>query len=272
MSSKLFTITVLALVALIVYLFVSAPPLLAEKSTVGETIPIEQVLSVIAAENDIVRALYTKEIVGAGLNAGLAFDERWQDQNVEAGPLPALFLRAMAASLEKNPVRLGLFLGSDFPINASNHFDGRQTEAFQLIKETQEPPLFYAADTQLHTAMFADLAVVQACVTCHNQHPDSPKQDWKMGDVMGATTWTYPKALISRDEMAELLLALRKASRDSYAAYLEKTQTFSKPPQIGAKWPRDGYYLPTADLFMEEVARRSSPHTLDAILSGGNVQ
>jgi PAS domain S-box-containing protein len=24
-----------------------------------------------------------------------------------------------------------------------------------------------------------------ACVTCHNQHPDSPKRDWKLGDVRG---------------------------------------------------------------------------------------
>ncbi|MFN7898569.1 MAG: DUF3365 domain-containing protein [Synechococcaceae cyanobacterium] len=25
----------------------------------------------------------------------------------------------------------------------------------------------------------------QACVTCHNSHPDSPKRDWKVGDVRG---------------------------------------------------------------------------------------
>ncbi|MFM7267893.1 MAG: PAS domain-containing protein [Cyanobium sp.] len=25
----------------------------------------------------------------------------------------------------------------------------------------------------------------QACITCHNAHPDSPKRDWKLGDVRG---------------------------------------------------------------------------------------
>ncbi|TIU12957.1 MAG: DUF3365 domain-containing protein, partial [Mesorhizobium sp.] len=25
----------------------------------------------------------------------------------------------------------------------------------------------------------------QVCVTCHNSHPDSPKTDWKVGDVRG---------------------------------------------------------------------------------------
>ena len=24
-----------------------------------------------------------------------------------------------------------------------------------------------------------------ACVSCHNTHPDSPKRDWKVGDVRG---------------------------------------------------------------------------------------
>ncbi len=24
-----------------------------------------------------------------------------------------------------------------------------------------------------------------ACVTCHNAHPESPKHDWKVGDVRG---------------------------------------------------------------------------------------
>ena len=25
----------------------------------------------------------------------------------------------------------------------------------------------------------------QVCVSCHNSHPDSPKRDWKVGDVRG---------------------------------------------------------------------------------------
>jgi hypothetical protein len=35
-------------------------------------------------------------------------------------------------------------------------------------------------------AVYADLAVTQACIGCHNAHPDSPKRDFKLNDVMGA--------------------------------------------------------------------------------------
>ena len=51
--------------------------------------------------------------------------------------------------------------------------------------------------------MFPDLASVKPCVTCHNQHPDTPKADWVLGDVMGATTWSYPKANVTMDEFTE---------------------------------------------------------------------
>jgi len=55
------------------------------------------------------RAIWTKEIVGEGKKAGLKFDEHWRDADLEAGPLPALFLRETAKSMERSPLRLSLF-------------------------------------------------------------------------------------------------------------------------------------------------------------------
>ena len=195
------------------------------------------------------------------------FDEDWRDRGVEAGPLPALFLRETAASLEKNRVRLNLFLGSDFPINDANRFDDIQKEKFELLKQTQEPQFFYSEDIQLYTAMFPDLAIVQPCITCHNAHEESPKNDWKLGDIMGATTWSYPNQSVTLDELMTMLAALRKGFRDAYTAYLAKVENFSDLPEVGNKWPKDGYYLPSTDVFMEEASRRASAHTLEAILS-----
>ena len=34
-------------------------------------------------------------------------------------------------------------------------------------------------------AVYPDRAVAQACIDCHNSHPDSPKQNFKINDVMG---------------------------------------------------------------------------------------
>ena len=80
---------------------------------------VADILTLVAEENDVTRTLYTKAIVGAGKKQGLKFDEDWQDDDVEAGPLPALFLRGISSDIRKSDVPLGLYLGSDFP---NRHF------------------------------------------------------------------------------------------------------------------------------------------------------
>ncbi|MGQ0792710.1 MAG: c-type heme family protein [Deltaproteobacteria bacterium] len=266
MRGKSFTVIALLLIAAIVYLFAEAPAPLPDGEAVGEKIPIEMVFAIAQAQNAAVRALWTKEIVGEGQKAGFKFNEDWREAGVEAGPLPALFLRATAASLEKNPVRLSLFLGSDFPINQSNAFTGSQLKPFEGIRKDGTPQFFYSEDTRLYTGMFSDLAQVEPCVTCHNEHKDSPKKDWKIGDVMGATTWLYPKAMVSSDELLVILAAIEAGFREAYSEYLEKAKTFSAPPEIGNKWPRDGYFLPSADAFIQEARARYSPGTLASLL------
>ena len=42
------------------------------------------------------------------------------------------------------------------------------------------------------TAVYPDIAVSKACVTCHNDHLDSPKKDFKIGDTMGGLVIRIP--------------------------------------------------------------------------------
>jgi hypothetical protein len=268
-ANKMFTVFIALSGMLIVYLFATAPaPLPGQNGKRSEAqVRVAQLLEICAAENDVVRKLYTKEIVGKGKEAGLSFDEKWRERGVDAGPLPALFLRETAKSLEKNPVRLGLFLGSDFPISQANLFEGRQARMFQQMRRDKQPRHFFVEDLSLYTAMFPDLAVAPACVSCHNEHPNTKKKDWKLGDVMGATTWTFPRASLSVNETLEVLAALRQGFRDAYTAYVEKSQTFQRPPIIGNEWPKGGYHLPTPEVFMKEVERRASPTSMRQLLA-----
>ena len=271
MTKHSYWLTLLALIALIVYLFVEAPAPLPEKAkTVGKTHSVETVFKVVAAENDAVRTLWTGEIVGKGKKAGLDFSEEWRDNRIQAGPLPALFLREAASALEKHVIRLSLFLGSDYPINPSNLFKGQQKTAFEAIKKNHQPQFFYTKDTGLHTAMFPDYSSVQPCVSCHNDHPDSPKTDWKINDVMGATTWSYPDAEVTLDQLMAIIKALRGGFRTAYNGYLEKVATFDNPPEIGERWPQEGYYLPSLEFFMAEFERRASPTTVALLLETGD--
>lgn len=267
MKNKAFLLATLALLSLSIYLFVEAPqPLLDGKTGEDRTIAVNRLLDIVAKENNAVRALYTKEIVAAGKEAGLNFSEDWREASVEAGPLPALFLREASKSLEKNAVPLSLFLGSDFPIAASNAFKGIQVEKFALIKQSFKPEYFYATDIKRYTAMYPDYAVSKACVDCHNKHPDSPKKDWQIQDVMGATTWLYPDEYVTSGELIKAVAAVREAFKTAYQTYLDKVKTFKSPPVIGEKWPRDGYYLPSLEIFMQEFDSRASSATVTALI------
>lgn len=230
---------------------------------------VDEVLEMVSKENDVTRTLYTKAIVGKGKLQGMKFDEDWRKDDVEAGPLPALFLRGVATSIKKGPVPLGLYLGSDFPVNKANKFEGQQAELFKDIKETQEPKFFYDESQELHTAMFADLASAQACVTCHNDHPQTTKTDWKLGDVMGATTWQYPKDSLTYSGAIEVLNAYSKGTVDIYMEYLDEIAAFksSEKPVIGDKWPSEGNYLPSPEVFLDSVRKLSSYDTMKTLIA-----
>ena len=42
------------------------------------------------------------------------------------------------------------------------------------------------------TAIYPDRASLTSCADCHNRHPDSPRRDFKTGDVMGALVIRVP--------------------------------------------------------------------------------
>jgi len=42
------------------------------------------------------------------------------------------------------------------------------------------------------TAIYPDVAVAPACINCHNDHPDSPRRDFEIGQVMGGVVLRIP--------------------------------------------------------------------------------
>lgn len=271
MNHKAMILSCLSLIVLGIYLFVQAPPPLPDKSVSTErSIDVRQLMHIVANENNAVRSLYTKEIVTAGKNSGLAFSEDWLQPEVEAGPLPALFLRESSKHLEKDPVPLSLFLGSDYPISQANAFSDIQLDNFKKLKSTLQPQFFYAEDIQRFVGMYPDYAVADACVNCHNEHKDSPKKDWKLGDLMGATTWLYSEKKVPLSKAIAIVSALRSAFKNAYAAYVDKARNFTRPPEIADKWPKDGYFLPSVEVFMHEYQNRSSGQSLELLIDALN--
>lgn len=259
----------LVLICLTVYFFVSAPaelPKQGQSAAGSQTLSIESLFQAVNTVNAHARQIYTSEIVGAGKQVGLKFGEDWKEEGVEKGPLPALFLRELASELEKLPEPLGLYLGSDEPINPSNLFKGDTARDYQTVVATREP-VFAELAGYGSIAMFPDLASAPACVSCHNEHVDSPKKDWKLNDVMGATTWTWPRSTTTAEEMRQIVRVEIEALGDAYQNYLDKAAGFANPPLVGQDWPRSGrYVLPSREVYLSEVLKASGSEAFLAFL------
>jgi len=256
-------------VLLAIYLFVSAPTELPDGPPVGTAMPAETALALLDAESAAIRTLYTREIVGEGGRRGLAFSESWKKEGVAAGPLPALLLRDTSQRLQGRAPELGLFLGSDFPLVKENLFTGAQAALYQEVKRTLQPRSYYDATLRRTTSMFPDRASSEACVNCHNEHPNSPKRDWVLNEPMGATTWSYAGRQVSPEAMLRMVGALRASALDAYGAYLRKVARFEPQarPEIGGRWPRDGFYLPDEETFRRALEAQTSGATLERLLA-----
>ena len=138
------------------------------------------------------RKVYTRDIVQRLSNkeAVVTASEHFKDE--KGLPLPAQMFRFAAEELLDESGETGDFwlaLRALTPINeAMGPITPVEEQGLQQVKANPKEP-FYAEENffgqQSFVAIYADVASVEACVSCHNSHPKSPRNDFKLGDVMG---------------------------------------------------------------------------------------
>jgi hypothetical protein len=125
----------------------------------------------------------------------------------------------------------------------------------------------------------ADIASVDACVQCHNNHPKSPKRDFQKGDVMGGIVVSLPvepfrKAGQKESEHQKRELALmRQAARTTIAQALSTRKVYAKAlmskakSEVSAIVPATDYEtvtggVPTPETFIHRISDvvEQSPH------------
>src|SRR5262245_8654778 len=137
------------------------------------------------------RTYYTKNVVGKLKADGLAVtpnDSRFRD--APGGiPLPATFVKEITETINKTG-HYKADLVSASPINkAKGPRTPFEREALaRLARDPKTPARSVISDAGGSRLVYvtADVAQAQACVSCHNAHPESPRRDFAVGDVMGA--------------------------------------------------------------------------------------
>ncbi len=157
--------------------------------TTAINLPMDTVADYIHAVIEADRDLYTRDVVERMQAKGIVVaSENWEEMNTL--PLPAQFLLESGRHVGKKGLGFQYRLISLWPINKRN-IPTNPLQSIGLGTILTQPNRPYTGvtkvgNTRYYEAVYADLAVTQACIGCHNAHPDSPKRDFKINDVMGA--------------------------------------------------------------------------------------
>lgn len=142
------------------------------------------------------RTLYTSEVVSRVDNSGI---DVTHDYHVKEGaiPLPATLSIKLGKSIREKVPGADVRLFSDLPFSFRKDGGPRddfEKTALDLFKQDPSRPYVRFDEVNgLWSIRYATPDIMQiSCVECHNNHPQSPKKDWKVGDVRGVLEVILP--------------------------------------------------------------------------------
>ncbi len=151
-----------------------------------------------AVANQIVtlRNFYTGEIAPRAKKAGMQLGYDYAEKEGTL-PLPATLVKALGASVAKEYPGTDVRLLSQYPFPnraAENKLDAFQLQALAALQKDPALPVHRVEDVKGRLSVRYAVADVmkEGCVACHNSHPQSPKKDWKVGDVRGIVEVVVP--------------------------------------------------------------------------------
>ncbi|ULK95440.1 adenylate/guanylate cyclase domain-containing protein [Bradyrhizobium sp. I71] len=104
-------------------------------------------------------------------------------------PIPATLSLELGRVIGAQQENITYRFVSDFPFQnrAPHQLDKFEKDALDALRKDPEQKI-----VETETSLFNDkvrlvapVTMGPACVSCHNSHPESPKKDWKVGDVRG---------------------------------------------------------------------------------------
>lgn len=154
----------------------------------------DSLFAVMKADRTNYTKLIIKRLGPAGADA-IKPHEYWEDLE-NGAPLPAQMFRFGAEAVTEMTTDFSYSLQSIWPINPQNApKTDMEKEGLQFIADNPGKN-FYGEEelggVKYYTAVYPDVAVATPCIACHNAHKDSPRSDFKMGEVMGGVVIRVP--------------------------------------------------------------------------------
>ena len=158
-------------------------------------IPPQVVAAYVYALVQADRTLYTTHVVERMEELGKTVaTEHWKKQG--ALPLPVQMLLMAAEDIKGQGMNLQIRLASLSPINKANGpiDDFERIGLEEVAKDPKRPysGILVQDDERIFKAIYADRAITQACLSCHNGQSSKEKPNFKQYDVMGGIIISFP--------------------------------------------------------------------------------
>jgi methyl-accepting chemotaxis protein len=142
------------------------------------------------------RKFYTSEVVSRAQNAGMKVNHDFTEKP-NTLPLPATMVKFLGEQIAKDYPGTSIRLYSRYPFPNSSvqaQYDEFENQALATLEKNSSTPFYRLEQVngRLSIRYAAADIMLQPCVNCHNTHPESPKRDWKVGDLRGVVEVIVP--------------------------------------------------------------------------------
>ena len=154
------------------------------------------------------RTLYTSEVVVP--TQGTLDARHDYREHADAIPLPATMTIALGERVALDNSGVEVHLYSEYPFPWREQSGGLRDDfrraAWDALRANPDEPFYRIEQTGERSLLrYASADLLRpACVECHNTHPDTPRNDWKVGDVRGVLEVDYPMELVDERKSLEL--------------------------------------------------------------------
>ena len=138
---------------------------------------------------DEMRGFYGSDVVGRVLQGGQTTTAHNYRDVPGAIPIPATLSIELGKRISAQDGSVKYRFVSDLPFRGRepHDLDTFEQGALQKLRSEPDQPVVEVSGSifDRNVRAVAPVRMGQVCVNCHNTHPDSPKKDWKIGDVRG---------------------------------------------------------------------------------------
>lgn len=156
------------------------------------------------------RIFYNEQILPKARGAGLEISHDHVG-NPHAVPLPATVMRSLGEMTQgEGASEFRLYSDQPFRFRSAqeSQLDAFEQEAVAFLKNNPEQTfgrVITLDGKDYYRLARADVMNQQGCINCHNNHPASPKTDWKVGDVRGVAQATVPLSSLQSAYVAPIV-------------------------------------------------------------------